>query len=175
MSAFSFMSHSEEATRGIGRALGSALRAGMTVLLSGDLGAGKTVLVRGIGDALGITGVRSPSFTLVNEYRADSFIIAHADLYRLDPDGVDAVGLDDYAGADDAVLLVEWPDRWLTPPAENVISVFISAPDEHSRLITFSSEGKAALDAAGAVLSSVGSGEIDGASAADRQPADDLL
>ena len=63
-----FISYSESDTRELGRKLGENVESGICVLLSGDLGAGKTVLVRGVGEALGISGVRSPSFTLINEY-----------------------------------------------------------------------------------------------------------
>ena len=67
--AFRILSRSEASTRRLGRVLGTALLPGVTVLLSGDLGAGKTAFVKGVGDALGVAGVRSPSFTLINEYR----------------------------------------------------------------------------------------------------------
>ena len=88
MEAFGIVARSEAATRCLGRALALALSPGVTVLLSGDLGAGKTAFVKGVGEALGLKGVRSPSFTLVNEYRAEPFLLVHADLYRLEPDGV---------------------------------------------------------------------------------------
>ena len=114
--AFRIVSRSEAATRRLGQVLGRALLPGVTVLLSGDLGAGKTAFVKGVGDALGVAGVRSPSFTLINEYRTERFLLAHADLYRLDPEGVDELGLEEYAGAEDAVLMVEWPERWRFPP-----------------------------------------------------------
>ena len=57
---------------------------------------------------MGVAGVRSPSFTLINEYRTKRFLLAHADLYRLDPEGVDELGLEEYAGAEDAVLMVKY-------------------------------------------------------------------
>ena len=84
MTTLTLRSSSEGATRNLGRLLGRVLRPGVTVLLRGDLGAGKTVLVRGVGDELGAKGVRSPSFTLVNEYRTPGLLLVHADLYRLD-------------------------------------------------------------------------------------------
>ena len=67
MTTLALRSSSEGVTRNLGRLLGRVLKPGVTVFLRGDLGAGKTVLVRGVGDALGAKGVRSPSFTLVNE------------------------------------------------------------------------------------------------------------
>jgi tRNA threonylcarbamoyladenosine biosynthesis protein TsaE len=130
-----YRSLSEEATLHLGRIMGRSLVPGLTVLLSGELGTGKTVLVRGVGEALGVTRVRSPSFTLVNEYRTAraDFFIAHADLYRLDPDGVEELGLEEYAD-NGGVLFVEWPDRWRTPP-DDALNITITAVSETERLI----------------------------------------
>ena len=130
-----FTSHSEEDTRNLGREFSVTLSGGNVVLLFGDLGAGKTVFVRGVCEAFGISGVRSPSFTLINEYESpDGLLIIHADLYRLDPDGVSATGLDEYAGDDSAILFVEWPERWPNPPADSVRIYFESA-SENERTI----------------------------------------
>lgn len=132
-----FPSHSEDDTRNLGCRLGECIEPGICVLLYGDLGAGKTVLVRGVGEALGISGVRSPSFTLINEYEADSGIfVIHSDLYRLDDAGT--LGLEEY---EDCVLFVEWPDRWKNPPENNVLKVYISAVNENEREIRISANG----------------------------------
>lgn len=131
-----FISRSETETRELGRKLGESLCAGICVLLYGDLGAGKTVLVRGVGEALGISGVRSPSFTLINEYDSDSLFVAHADLYRLDD--ASSLGLEEY---EDGVLFVEWPDRWRNPPNTNTLKVYISAVSESERGIKICAEG----------------------------------
>lgn len=145
MMALTLRSSSEGATRNLGRLLGRVLRPGVTVLLRGDLGAGKTVLVRGVGDALGAKGVRSPSFTLINEYRTPGLLLVHADLYRLDAGSADALGLEEYAGLPDAALLVEWPDRWSFPPREDVLDVRIEALDEGSRRLSLSAAGAGAV------------------------------
>ena len=130
-----FTSHSEEDTRNLGREFSVTLSGGNVVLLFGDLGAGKTVFVRGVCEAFGISGVRSPSFTLINEYEASSgLLIVHADLYRLDPDGVITVGLEEYAGDDDVILFVEWPERWVNPP-DDAVRVYFSALTENEREI----------------------------------------
>ena len=133
---------SEEATFELGRALGAALIPGMTVLLSGDLGTGKTVLVRGVGGALGATRVRSPSFTLVNEYRTGTvgFSMVHADLYRLDAGDADDLGLEEYHETA-CVLLVEWPERWTGQPERDVLKIFIEARSENERAFDISSTG----------------------------------
>ncbi|MCR4817606.1 MAG: tRNA (adenosine(37)-N6)-threonylcarbamoyltransferase complex ATPase subunit type 1 TsaE [Fretibacterium sp.] len=163
--SFTLLSSSEEATRGVGGALGRALEPGLTVLLDGDLGAGKTVLVRGLGDALGASGVRSPSFTLVNEYRTkDGLLLVHADLYRLDAEGAESLDLEDYLALDGAVLLVEWPDRWRSPP-EEALRVELRNPDECGeflRRLTFRPGGARAEKVAEKVLSAVRAGDCPG-------------
>ncbi len=136
MSERVFISHAESETRELGHKLGRCIVPGICVLLSGDLGAGKTVLVRGAGEALGISGVRSPSFTLINEYHSDSGLVVHADLYRLDD--ASSLGLEEY---EDSVLFVEWPDRWRNPPVNNVLRVFICAVSEQERRIEISALG----------------------------------
>jgi tRNA threonylcarbamoyladenosine biosynthesis protein TsaE len=106
-----------EETRTIGMELSGRLRGGDVVLLRGDLGAGKTTMTQGIARGLGVEGaVQSPTFTLVAEYDAphlgpDSQLI-HIDLYRLEGAAdLDSVGLDEYLEQQDAVVVVEWPDR----------------------------------------------------------------
>ena len=130
-----YLSHSEDDTRKTARDFSADLKGGAVVLLFGDLGAGKTVFVKGVGEALGISGVKSPSFTLINEYETGSgLLVVHADLYRLEPEGVSAIGLDEYAGADDVALFVEWPERWLNPPVD-AVKIFFRAVSENEREI----------------------------------------
>ena len=137
MTEKSFVSRSEDDTRNLGRRLGECIEPGICVLLYGDLGAGKTVLVHGVGEALGISGVRSPSFTLINEYESDSGIfVIHSDLYRLDDAA--SLGLEEY---EESVLFVEWPERWKNPPVNNVLKVYISAISENERTIKISADG----------------------------------
>lgn len=97
----------EAATRAFGASLAARFGAGDLVVLSGELGAGKTTLVRGLLEALGHEGpVRSPTFNLIQTYSTQPPVL-HADLYRLGQ-GAD-IGLEDYL--DDHLCLVEWPDR----------------------------------------------------------------
>ena len=97
-------------------ALGGALaRAGLcrgAVYLAGELGAGKTTLVRGFLRAAGVTGtIRSPTFTLVEEYRIGTMSVRHYDLYRLsDPEEIEFLGLRDHVAAD-SLCFFEWPER----------------------------------------------------------------
>ncbi|RYG46997.1 tRNA (adenosine(37)-N6)-threonylcarbamoyltransferase complex ATPase subunit type 1 TsaE [bacterium] len=97
----------EAATRAFGAELGALLKAGDVVFLSGELGAGKTTLVRGLLEGLGWRGaVRSPTFTLIQTYPTEPPIL-HTDLYRVT--SWEGLGLED--SMEDHVLLVEWPDR----------------------------------------------------------------
>jgi len=100
------------ATERVGAALARALGGGMVVTLHGDLGAGKTTVVRGALRALGWTGpVKSPTYTLVEHYAFSRLYCYHFDFYRFaDPSEWETAGLAEYF-RDDAVCLVEWPER----------------------------------------------------------------
>ena len=106
------VSHSEHETQTLAREFAATLKAGDVVLLSGDLGAGKTTFVRGLAEGLGINpaDVSSPTFTLVHEYRGRDLTLYHADLYRLERAATDDLGLEEI-GVKDGVLAIEWPDR----------------------------------------------------------------
>ena len=127
---------SEEETQAIARELSATLRAGDVVLLSGDLGAGKTTFVRGLADGLGIDPreVCSPTFTLVHEYRGNGLTLYHADLYRLERAATDELGLEEI-GVKDGVLAIEWPDR-LTHALPGATVVRLEMVDDSSRRIT---------------------------------------
>lgn len=103
---------SEEETRELGRRLGRELAPDGVLLLSGDLGAGKTVLTRGIGEALGLGSgeVQSPTFTLIREHRGSGGRLVHVDLYRLAPEETGALGLEELL-AGPGVKVVEWAER----------------------------------------------------------------
>jgi tRNA threonylcarbamoyladenosine biosynthesis protein TsaE len=97
-------------TEAIGARIAERLRPGDVVLLSGDLGAGKTTLIRGACRALGVSGpVTSPTFTIGQRYGGGRLPVSHLDLYRLGSlEDEDPALLDDYLGAD-AIAFVEWP------------------------------------------------------------------
>lgn len=105
-------SRSESETRAIAAALAPGLMPGAVILLSGDLGAGKTAFVRGLAEGLRIDPdeVTSPTFTLVHEYRGGRLPLIHVDLYRLDRAELDEIGLDQDLAAL-GVTAVEWSDR----------------------------------------------------------------
>jgi tRNA threonylcarbamoyladenosine biosynthesis protein TsaE len=105
-------SNSELETRSIASALARDLAMGSVLLLSGDLGAGKTAFVRGLAEGLGIDAgeVTSPTFTLVHEYRGGRLPLIHVDLYRLDRADLDEIGLDQDLAAT-GIVAVEWSER----------------------------------------------------------------
>ncbi|MBL9172305.1 MAG: tRNA (adenosine(37)-N6)-threonylcarbamoyltransferase complex ATPase subunit type 1 TsaE [Verrucomicrobiales bacterium] len=111
------ISRSVEETEQFGERLGMAARRGQVYGLSGDLGAGKTALVRGFARGLGCPGrVHSPTFALVHEYGGGREPLFHLDLYRLaGPAEIEGAGLDEYMIRPGGVSLVEWIERWESP------------------------------------------------------------
>jgi tRNA threonylcarbamoyladenosine biosynthesis protein TsaE len=104
-----------EATLAFGRSLGETLPPGSVILLQGDLGAGKTTLVQGIGAGLGIDeAIVSPTFTLINEYSEGRVPLYHLDLYRLEGAEIQSLYLDNYfEGIEVApgIVAIEWSER----------------------------------------------------------------
>src|SRR5439155_6213698 len=108
-----FISHSPAETESLGERWGRAAQRGLVLGLTGDLGAGKTQLVKGLARGLGITArVHSPTFTLVNEYGGGRLRLFHLDLYRLETrEQIIAAGLEEYLQPD-GVTVIEWAERW---------------------------------------------------------------
>ena len=132
-------SNSEDETIVIARELAATLQPGAVLLLSGQLGAGKTAFVRGLAAGLGIDpdDVSSPTFTLVHEYRGGRLTLYHADLYRLEKTTTEDLGLEE-KGVAEGVLAIEWPDR-LAHALTGAMTVNIEIVDETTRRITFGS------------------------------------
>ncbi|MEB3251504.1 MAG: tRNA (adenosine(37)-N6)-threonylcarbamoyltransferase complex ATPase subunit type 1 TsaE [Cyanobacteriota bacterium] len=109
-----------QATQALGQTLGGHLSLGAILLLQGELGSGKTTLVQGLAQGLGITDpVCSPTFTLINEYLEGRIPLYHMDLYRLNPEEVVALDLERYWDAGETepgIVAIEWPDRLTSPP-----------------------------------------------------------
>jgi tRNA threonylcarbamoyladenosine biosynthesis protein TsaE len=116
-----YISHSPAETEALGESWGRAAQRGLVVGLSGDLGAGKTQLVKGLARGLGITArVSSPSFALVNVYPGGRLPLAHLDLYRLDTrDQIIGAGLEEYLEPE-GVAVIEWAERWFEGIAEPI-------------------------------------------------------
>ena len=108
------ITRSPEETFALGQKWSQSLRAGDVIALVGDLGAGKTQLVKGIAAGFGYAKrVQSPTFALINEYLLPDLILYHLDLYRLDTKhDVLVAGLDEFLIQPNGITLVEWPERW---------------------------------------------------------------
>ena len=132
------LTHSEDETAALARDLAATLRAGDVLLLSGNLGAGKTAFVRGLAEGMGIDpgDVSSPTFTLVHEYRGGRLTLYHVDLYRLERAATEDLGLEEL-GARDGVLAIEWPDR-LTHSLPAAKTLHLEIVDDQTRRITYS-------------------------------------
>ena len=133
-------SRSEADTAAAARDLARDLHPDDVVLLTGDLGAGKTAFVKGLAEGLGVDPdeVSSPTFTLIHEYRGGRLTLYHVDLYRLSSREADDLGLDDLT-VSGGVVAVEWPDRWTRAPGE-AIRVTLRATAELVREITIESQ-----------------------------------
>jgi tRNA threonylcarbamoyladenosine biosynthesis protein TsaE len=108
---------SEEETSRAGESFAADLKAGDVVFLYGPLGAGKTAFVRGLARGLGASGddVSSPTFTLIQEYPGARATLYHVDLYRLEPQEIPDLGLEELL-AGDGIVAIEWAERWLERP-----------------------------------------------------------
>ena len=136
------VTRSEDETIALARELAAGLGPGAVVLLSGDLGAGKTAFVRGVAQGLGIdpADVSSPTFTLVHEYGGGRLTLYHADLYRLEGAATEDLGLEEM-GVKDGVLAVEWADR-LTHTMPGATDVDIQLVDDTTRRIVIRVTGQ---------------------------------
>ncbi|AUB42719.1 tsaE, tRNA threonylcarbamoyladenosine biosynthesis protein TsaE [Nostoc flagelliforme CCNUN1] len=127
-----------EATLRLGITLGEYLTLGSVILLEGDLGAGKTTLVQGIGKGLGITEpIVSPTFTLINEYTEGRLPLYHLDLYRLEPQEVAALNLESYwEGVEviPGIVAVEWAERLPYKP-DSYLNVSLTYGNEGTRQV----------------------------------------
>jgi tRNA threonylcarbamoyladenosine biosynthesis protein TsaE len=130
--------HSPEETIAFGRTLAGLLAPPKLVLLRGDLGAGKTTLVKGIAtafDAASEEDVTSPTFTLIHEYRGPRVNLFHIDLYRIDtPRELDTLALDDLR-SDNSVLLIEWGEKFPRLVRERDIEISLNHEAETARKI----------------------------------------
>ena len=132
------ITHSAEETIAFGRALAAELRPPLIVLLHGDLGAGKTTLVKGIAEgfeAAAAEEVTSPTFTLIHEYRSPRALLYHIDLYRIETQReFDTLGLDDLL-APDSILLIEWGEKFPRLQRDRDIEISLERVGETGRRI----------------------------------------
>ena len=126
--------HSPEETEAIGRKIAAKLLPGDIIAYYGDLGAGKTALVRGMGAEAGTNEVRSPTFTIVHEYETKPRLI-HFDAYRLgDAEELFAIGFEDYL-AQDAILVLEWAERVPEALPKARLEIFLSGSGDEPRTL----------------------------------------
>jgi tRNA threonylcarbamoyladenosine biosynthesis protein TsaE len=133
-----FTTHSPEETIALGRSLAELLVPPKLVVLRGDLGAGKTTLVKGIAEAFHAASegdVTSPTFTLIHEYRGPAVTLFHIDLYRIDtPRQLETLGLDDLVG-ENTILLIEWGEKFARFARERDIEIALQRVGEDDRRI----------------------------------------
>lgn len=148
-------SASADETRRIGDALGRLLEVGDVVLLSGQLGAGKTVFVQGLATGLGYDGtVSSKSFVLLGEYEG-KITLFHADLYRLDqPEQVDDLALDELVA--DGAVAIEWPERGDSRLPEEHLLVQFEIDSAETRTLSLDPKGQRAARLSEGLMEAVG-------------------
>lgn len=133
-----FHTHSAEETTALGRQLAAELKPGSVVLLRGDLGAGKTTLVKGIAEgfkAAEAEAVTSPTFTLIHEYRGREVTLYHIDLYRIDTQReLDTLALDDLMEPN-TILLIEWGEKFERFANERDVEIAIEHEGGDERLV----------------------------------------
>src|SRR5438309_10232317 len=137
-----FTTNSAEETIALGRELASLLTPPRLVLLRGDLGAGKTTLIKGIAagfQAASEEEVTSPTFTLVHEYRGPRATLYHIDLYRVDtPRQLETLGLDDLF-AENSILLIEWGEKFARFVRDRDVEITLERVGENDRKIQVTS------------------------------------
>jgi tRNA threonylcarbamoyladenosine biosynthesis protein TsaE len=142
--AHEWVSHSPEETIFIGHKLSELLDSGEMIVLRGDLGAGKTTLVKGIAEAFHAAleeDVTSPTFTLVHEYRGPAVTIFHIDLYRIDTEReLITLGIDDLRSEPGSILLVEWGEKFDRIRNEKDGEIVIERIGEMERRIVLKSQ-----------------------------------
>jgi tRNA threonylcarbamoyladenosine biosynthesis protein TsaE len=133
-----FITHSPEETITLGRTLAGMLAPPKLVVLRGDLGAGKTTLVKGIAKAFQAASeedVTSPTFTLIHEYRGPEVVLYHIDLYRVDtPRQLETLGLDDLI-EENSILLIEWGEKFARFERERDVEIALERVEENQRRV----------------------------------------
>jgi len=140
MSSVEYITHSADETISLGRELASTLKDLCMVILHGDLGVGKTTLVKGIAEGLNAATqdeVTSPTFTLIHEYRGPDVTLYHVDLYRIETQPeLDTLGLDELFADDGNLVLIEWGEKLPRLLAECDAEIRIERVGESERRIS---------------------------------------
>ena len=148
MSSREYITHSAEQTIALGRELSATLRELRMVILHGDLGAGKTTLVKGIAEGLDAASqddVTSPTFTLIHEYRGPEVTLYHVDLYRIDSEReLATLGLDELFSEEGNLVVIEWGEKFPRLVAECDAEIRIERVGETERKLTVHSNDRPA-------------------------------
>jgi tRNA threonylcarbamoyladenosine biosynthesis protein TsaE len=139
MSAAEYITHSADGTIALGRKLAQTLKDAHIVILRGDLGAGKTTLVKGIAEGLQAASqedVTSPTFTLIHEFHGSEVNLYHVDLYRIETEGeLATLGLDELFAEEGNLVLLEWGEKFPRLVRERGAEIAISRLGEQERKI----------------------------------------
>ena len=139
MATGEYITHSAQETMALGRKLAPALKSARMVILRGELGAGKTTLVKGIAEGLQAASqddVTSPTFTLVHEFRGPDVNLFHVDLYRVDTlRELDTLGLDELFAEDGNLVLLEWGEKFPRFVRERDVEICLERVGEEERKI----------------------------------------
>lgn len=141
---FQMKTNAPDETYALGVKLGEKIKHGMVLLLEGDLGAGKTLLVQGLAAGLHVADeVTSPTFNLMNIYQGD-YAVYHFDLYRLEQEEELAeIGFYEYSEAEDGVVIIEWPDKFPDCLPDEYIYIKIErGAAEAERTVTVTLQGE---------------------------------
>jgi tRNA threonylcarbamoyladenosine biosynthesis protein TsaE len=137
MTANEHITHSADETMSLGRKLAPTLKNARMVILRGDLGTGKTTLVKGIAEGLQAASredVTSPTFTLIHEYRGPEVNLYHVDLYRIDtPRELDTLGLDELFAEEGNLVLLEWGEKFQRFEKERDVEISIERRGDQER------------------------------------------
>ena len=148
---YKYTSRSEEDTLNLAENLESEKFSGMLICLSGELGSGKTVFVKGFAKALGITEtITSPTFALIKEYHDGEMPLNHMDVYRLE-DSSEEFGLNDYLNQD-SVTIIEWPEMIENQLPEERLEIKFKVVDDYTRLLILTPYGQQYEELLDAVL-----------------------
>jgi tRNA threonylcarbamoyladenosine biosynthesis protein TsaE len=139
MSAVEYITHSADETIALGRELAGTLKSVRMVILRGDLGAGKTTLVKGIAEGLQAASqedVTSPTFTLIHEFRGPEVTLYHVDLYRIETEReLATLGLDELFAEGDNLVLLEWGEKFPRLVKERDVEIGFERRGEQERKI----------------------------------------
>jgi len=139
MATDEYITHSAEETVALGRKLAPTMKSARMVILRGDLGAGKTTLVKGIAEGLHAASqddVTSPTFTLIHEFRGREVNLFHVDLYRVDTmRELDTLGLDELFAEDGNLVLLEWGEKFPRFVTERDVEICLERQGDQERKI----------------------------------------